>query len=186
MNSAEQAALNAALAQLGDGDRSAAPRVFNALYTVLLPIARKRLNAGSDHEDVVQRTLIQLFAAAHDYDPQKSALGWALTLLGYECRTELTRRKRRPVAHAPTSEVDEPDPQPDAEAVLLQQENAREVANLLRSLSESDRQQVLLYFDDGVPLRPDEAPLATATFRKRKQRFREKLAQLFRTLNGRP
>lgn len=97
MNDAARISLNQALARLSEGDRAAAPVVFAGLWTPCLQLARSALGNDADAHDAAQTALMKLFAEASRFDPQRSALGWALALVTWECRTVQQQRRRRRV-----------------------------------------------------------------------------------------
>lgn len=95
MNDAARTSLNHAVARLSEGDRSAAPVVFAALWPPCLQLARAAVGNDADAADAAQSALTKLFAEASRFDPHRSALGWALALVTWECRTVQQQRRRR-------------------------------------------------------------------------------------------
>jgi RNA polymerase sigma-70 factor (ECF subfamily) len=73
--------LDAAMARLAGGDRSA----FEALYTALRPrairLAEMRVGAANAH-DVAQTALLNVFARASEFSPGRPCLPWWRTALG--------------------------------------------------------------------------------------------------------
>lgn len=145
MNDAARTSLNHAVARLSEGDRSAAPAVFAALWSPCLQLARAALGNDADAHDAAQAALMKLFAEASRYDPQRSALGWALALVTWECRTVQQQRRRRRVddgadldtiATAPTSTIERLDKAADVARVAAAfiQLDAADQATLQRLL----------------------------------------------------
>ena len=94
MNSAARAELHRQMARLADGDRSAFPSVFRALWPVLRGFVLRQL-PSSDSEDVAQEALLKVFARAAEFDADRDALTWALGIAAFEVRTARKRATRR-------------------------------------------------------------------------------------------
>lgn len=90
-----EAALDALMARLARGDRSA----FDALYAALLPRA-ERLAAvrvgGSEAADVAQNALLRVFARASEFEPDRPCLPWFYAIVANEVRG--ANRQRAPCA----------------------------------------------------------------------------------------
>lgn len=95
MDSAARRRLSIDLARLGEGARAAATPVFTALWPPCLQLAKTALHNDADAHDAAQQALMKLFAQASSFDPSRSALGWALALTTWECRTIRQQRRRR-------------------------------------------------------------------------------------------
>ena len=87
-------ALDAAMARLADGERAAVDPVYRFLWPKLVRYCTALVGQRSEGEDLAQISLLKLFEQAHDYDPDKSAEAWALTIATWECRTHLRKRMR--------------------------------------------------------------------------------------------
>src|SRR6185436_13828916 len=90
-----QRGVQEAMAALAAGDRSAFDDVFRTLWPRCRSFARKLLDDDSAADDAAQSALLQLFNEAHRFDEKKSAVGWALTLTGFQVRTARKKRERR-------------------------------------------------------------------------------------------
>ncbi|HWB77478.1 MAG TPA: hypothetical protein VG755_21070, partial [Nannocystaceae bacterium] len=110
---------------------------------------------------------------AHEYEPGRDALAWALGIAAWECRTILrTRSRRRDDGALPERRDDAPDP----EAAMIERELLGAIEAAVGTLSTDDR--VALGFGEA------EAGVAAATLRKRRQRALVRLREVWSRLYG--
>ena len=174
--------LNRLMARLADGDRSAFPLVFRELWPRLRAFCASLLKHRDDAEDAAQRAMEKVLTRAADYDPERPALAWALSIAAWECRTLARWRQRRAeinVEHAAEGADRTPGGgfAADAEEELLRAELDRAALSALAELSETDRAVLVGAFWQ-------EAAAGGATARKRRQRALERLRLAFRRLYG--
>jgi DNA-directed RNA polymerase specialized sigma24 family protein len=170
MNDAARSMLNNALARLSEGDRTAAPAVFAALWLPCVQLARAALGNDADAADAAQAALMKLFAEASRFDPHRSALGWALALVTWECRTvQQQRRRRRVDAGADLDSIATADNNSSIERLDKAADVARVAAAFvhLDATDQSTLQRLL-----------DGAPAGEARERKRRQRAIDRLRAL--------
>lgn len=169
--------LDRTMARLADGDRSAFPLVFRELWPKMRAFCSSLLRSDGDAEDAAQRALEKVLMRAADYDPERSALSWALAIAAWECRTILRSRQRRAevgdaaFAQLPAAGAG------SAERAILQRELEEAALAALGQLSESDRAALVAAYWD-------EAPAGDPASRKRRQRAMERLRMAFRRLYG--
>jgi DNA-directed RNA polymerase specialized sigma24 family protein len=173
MDPVARRALHDAMLRLKDGDRDAARPVFDALWAPSLALARASLGADADAHDVAQQALMKLFAGAAAFDPERSALGWALALVTWEVRTLRTRRRRRREDAA--VEVDHLDharqtPPVDVAATLARADDVARVAEAFVRLDARDQETLRAFLDGEAAGAPRE--------RKRRQRAIDRLRAL--------
>jgi RNA polymerase sigma-70 factor, ECF subfamily len=171
--------LDAWMARLAEGDRRALDPLYRGLWPRCRDLAVRILRDPVLGEDAAQQALIRLVEAAHRYDPGRSVVPWALTLVAWECRTVRRRQgRRRETDLAALHPLVDPARSPEDGAIhaaLL--DMARQA---VATLSETDRETLALAFSD-VP--PDERPVPGATFRKRRQRALTRLRAAWRSLH---
>jgi RNA polymerase sigma-70 factor, ECF subfamily len=178
----DSADLNRLMARLADGDRSAFPPVFRELWPRLRALCGSLLRHREDAEDAAQRAMEKVLTRAADYDPERPALAWALSIAAWECRTLARWRQRRAeISSEHAAEGAERAPgagsAADAEEELLRKELERAALSALTELSETDRAALVAAFWQ-------EAAAGGATARKRRQRALERLRLAFRRLYG--
>jgi len=174
MDPAARRDLHDAMLRLRDGDRDAARPVFHALWGPTLAVARAGLGDDADASDAAQQALMKLFAGAASFDPDRSALGWALALVTWEVRTLRTRRRRRGEDAAvdidAVDSVDHVRANVDAATTLTRAEDVARVADAFVRLDARDQETLRAFLDGEAAGAPRE--------RKRRQRAIDRLKAL--------
>jgi len=171
----DQPDLNALMARLGDGDRSAFGAVFRLLWPPTLRLCLSMLKNDADANDAAQQGMEKVFSRASDYDPSRPALPWALAISAWECRTILRRRSRR--RETPEEFADEP-MTGAAEDELLRRNLTRAAVEAMGQLSDADKETLIATFWD------ETAGASGATFRKRRERALQRLRDAFKRMYG--
>ena len=172
--------LDALMARLADGDRSAFTQVFALLWPATERLCQSLLHNPADAADAAQEAMQKILERApSDYDRERPALPWALALAGWECRTLLRKRQRRREAPEATS----PEPASEhPEQQFVQRDLSRAALEALGELSDLDRDALFeAYWDHAAGDAASELP---ATLRKRRQRALARLRDAFRRLYG--
>jgi RNA polymerase sigma-70 factor (ECF subfamily) len=158
------------------GERAAVEPAFRALRPIVQRYCLRLLQDDADAEDATQTSLIKMFEQAPEYNREHSAVGWALSIAFFECRTERKKRSRK---REVSSEVELSSRQPTAEAELSLGQWRGVAEALLAELSPEDR---ALLEGREEEVGRELAALAPATRRKRKQRLVERLKDAFRDI----
>lgn len=168
MDAALRTELSRWMARLADGDREPLTDALARLLPELQRFTRKVLHGHADADDAAQRALVSIFGRAHEYEPGRDALAWALGIAAWECRTILRRRsRRRDDAPMPERVDDAADP----EATMIDREMIAAIEAAVGVLSADDRAALGLgELDCSVP---------GATIRKRRQRALVRLRQVW-------
>ena len=167
MTRAERLRLNASLARLADGDRSAFRAVFEVAQPAVLALTRRLMKGDPEHEDVAQQALLKVFERASRYDPDRAALPWILGIAAWECRTHRQRVLRRREHVVPESLLSTG---PDPEEWVVANDLRDALHELIGELKPADVEALAVAM--GRQPRPE---LAAATFRKRLQRAMTRL-----------
>lgn len=168
MDHAARRLLHDAMLRLKDGDRDAARPVFDALWSPCLAVARASLGDDADAHDAAQLALTKLFAGVASFDPERSAVGWALALVTWEVRTLRTRRRRRREDAAVDS--DHVHVGAASDVALVHAEDVARVAEAFVRLDARDQQTLRAFLDGEAAGAPRE--------RKRRQRAIDRLRAL--------
>jgi len=179
MDRTSTADLDALMAQLAEGDRSALGPLYEGLWPRCLALAERILRDPITAEDAAQQALLKLVSQAHRYDADRSVVPWALTLVAWECRTLRRRQGRRKEVdlHAgPERVATSASPEDAAVRAALVESAHRAMA----TLSPLDRETLELAFSD---VAPSQRPVSNATFRKRRQRALSRLRAAWRSLH---
>jgi RNA polymerase sigma-70 factor (ECF subfamily) len=167
--------LDASMARLARGDRSAFTSVFQALWPRTLRLCTGILKHDADAADAAQQALAKILERASAYDPKRPALPWALGIASWECRSTLKRRLRRREVAADESALGA-NSEPEGDAVDRQLVEAAVTA--LGTLSEADKETLLATFWE------EAASVGGPTLRKRRERALGRLRAAFRRLYG--
>jgi DNA-directed RNA polymerase specialized sigma24 family protein len=169
MDQAARRHLHDAMLRLKDGDRDAARPVFDALWGPTLALARASLGDDADAHDAAQQAMMKVFAGVASFDPERSALGWALALVTWEVRTVRTRRRRRREdAAVDIDGVSGVGAGPDVD--LVHAEDVARVADAFVRLDARDQETLRAFLDGAAAGAPRE--------RKRRQRAIDRLRAL--------
>ena len=165
--------LQALMTRLAGGDRSALHPAFGALWPLLRGVAARHL-PPADAEDAAQEAILKIFRRVGTFDPERSALAWAIGIAGWEVRSARRRRQRQ--REAPIADAGpRPDAAPDPEAALLLRDLEATLEAAIGALDPRDAETLRLY------ARGERAPIAAATFRKRVSRALARLRTAWRT-----
>jgi RNA polymerase sigma-70 factor (ECF subfamily) len=172
MNASQRRAVHGAMVRLAEGDRGAFDAVFSGLWPELLAFVRNAMSGHPDAEDLAQQTLLKIFFRISELDASRDGVAWAFGIAIYEVRTlRRTWKRRREVgadAAGPAA-----DRRPSPEAMLIETDLRRALAESLGELTDADRTVLL----------PEDAPAADvspAAWRKRRQRALTRLRAVWR------
>lgn len=164
------------MARLAQGDRSVFHAVYAGLWPAMLELCRHMLPPG-EVEDAAQQAMLRLFEQASTFDPERDAVGWALTIAAWECRS--MRRKQQRARTAPFVEEQHPTDEGTPEGLSLERELLEAATTVLGQLSPSDRQTLLATFAE-----QGHGEVPAATFRKRRERALARLRAAWMQLYG--
>lgn len=177
MRDPEEEDLDAMMARLAEGDRSAFDGLFAALYPRAERVASRRLGP-SLAADAAQAALLRVFARAAEFVPGRPVLPWFYAIVANEVRAH-ERREGLGRPHVLPADLG-PDRDDGPEQVLLERELHRALAQAIARLDgpSADAIRVLL----GEEPQPAIDP---ATFRKRVSRAYARLRLLLGGSYGR-
>jgi len=167
--------LDALMARLADGDRSAFTPVFRRLWPPTLRMCMSMLKNDADAKDAAQASMEKILSRASSYDPNRPAMPWALAIAAWECRT--LRQKRRRRRETPDELVKEPATSGE-EDEIAKRDLAEAALQAMGQLSDSDKETLLATFWE------ESASASGATFRKRRERAIQRLRDAFRRIYG--
>lgn len=177
MEETDRRALNAAMQDLADGDRSAFPAVFEALRPILIGFARRLLRDPDDAEDAAQSALVKVFENASRFDPEGDAVAWAVAIAANECRA--MRRRRARGQPLDTGAMEAPSRAGSPEQELIARDLLSAAIETIGDLHPNDAETLRAAWSG------EERPTAmSAVFRKRLQRAKERLRSAWRSRHG--
>lgn len=175
MDSAQPSELDALVARLADGDRSAFTPAFKLLWSPALRLCMKMLKNEADASDAAQQAMEKILSRASDYDPKRPAMPWALGIAAWECRTIVRKRARRGEVSDDAAIEGKVD---GAEEAVMQARLTEAALEAMGQLSDADRETLVATFWD------EAASVSGATLRKRRERSLDRLRRAFRRLYG--
>ena len=175
MTTSADSQLDALVARLADGDRSVFATVFGQLWPPALHLCKNLLKNEADAADAAQEAMQKIFTRAHQYDPTRPALPWALAIAAWECRTSQRRRsRRREVSEEGRPEVGTR----QEEEEFARRELVHAAVEAMGELSEADREVLIATFWE------ESASVHGATLRKRRERALTRLKMTLKRLYG--
>jgi RNA polymerase sigma-70 factor, ECF subfamily len=167
--------LNALMARLADGDRSAFTPVFRLLWAPTLRMCMSMLKNDADAKDAAQQSMEKILSRASSYDAHRPAMPWALAIAAWECRT--IRQKRRRRRETAEDSVKEP-ATVFSEDEMAERDLAKAALDALGHLSEADQETLFSTFWE------ESGAVGGASFRKRRERAIHRLRDAFKRIYG--
>lgn len=128
------------------GDTQAFTDLVNAYQVAVYNLCYRMLGDPYEAEDAAQETFIRAYKAMKTFDRKRSFSTWLLSIAAHYCIDQL-RRKRLNITHFEDNPfLDIPDPGPNPEASLSENEQQNRVRSLLNVLSETDRAAMIMFY----------------------------------------
>lgn len=172
MNASGERELDALMASLADGDRSAFDPLFVALHPRAVALARMRLDP-SDADDAAQQTLVNVFARASEFAAGRAVLPWFYAIAANEVHAVARRRARARSREGEDALADAVAATADPEAELVREELRASVRAAIAALDDASAQAIRALLGEGPP-----AHVAPAALRKRISRAYARLRVL--------
>ena len=119
-------AANAAMDRLASGEDAAFSEVYDALAPRLHAFLVRQTRDADVAEDLLQQTLLQMFAARRHFTPGAEVLPWAFAICRRLVIDRARRRSRDPIVRdAPVTKEDDRDSEPPSERGCPEQDLAR-------------------------------------------------------------
>ena len=142
--------LEAAMARLSGGDRSALEDIYRATSAKLFGICLRILKDEKEAEDALQDVYIKLWRRADRYDPQKaSPISWLATFARNRAIDRLRVGKVRAGSVAEDEAAPVADKAPLADAMMIDAERDARVHTCLEKLDERPREAIRTAFFEG-------------------------------------
>jgi RNA polymerase sigma-70 factor (ECF subfamily) len=132
------------------GDTSGAAELFERYAPALLRFTDRLLQDRSTAEEVTQEVFVKVISRAHQYDGRAEVSSWLFAIAANACRDR--RRRDRRATIVPLEGLPEPVHKADGiETVLSDRERRDAVRRALSSLSEEQREALVLARYHGLP-----------------------------------
>ncbi|MEM6732420.1 MAG: RNA polymerase sigma factor [Myxococcota bacterium] len=132
-----------------EGDQAAFGELFSRYAERLMHAAMRIVDDEASARDVVQQAFLQMHRARNDFDGKRRFRPWIYTIALNLARDERRRRGRRredELNREPESRASDGDP----DAYVATTERRRRMAKALETLSEEQRQVVVLHWYEGL------------------------------------
>lgn len=174
-----EAELDALMARLADGDRTAFDPLFQSLHPRALRFARTRL-AAACATDAAQSTMLKLFTHASEFQAGRPVLPWFYAIASNEVRALVRGRAVSEARSADASHAAVLSAGDDPERELVDRELGAALERAIESLDERSAEAIR-----AVLGRADRPVADAATFRKRVSRAYAQLRLLLGESHGR-
>ena len=132
------------------GDPAGTTALFEKYSEPLLRFSARMLNNRPEAEEVTQDVFLKMITRVEQYDGRAPVASWLFAIAANACRDRLRRGKRASVV--PLDAVAEaPDKQESAEDRLADRQRKQAVRKALSSLSEEQREALILARYHGMP-----------------------------------
>ena len=132
------------------GDTGGAGELFERYAPALVKFADRMLSDRQAAEEVTQEVFLKVISRAHQYDGRAEVSSWLFAIAANACRDRRRRTRRAPVV--PLEAIPEPAHRGEGiEAILGQRERREAVRRALTSLSEEQREALVLARYHGLP-----------------------------------
>jgi RNA polymerase sigma-70 factor (ECF subfamily) len=132
------------------GDTGGAGELFERYAPALLRFADRLLSDRGAAEEVTQEVFVKVISRAHQYDGRAEVSSWLFAIAANACRDR--RRRDRRATVVPLEAVAEPVQKGEGiESMLSQRERREAVRRALSSLSEEQREALVLARYHGLP-----------------------------------
>lgn len=177
-----EAELDALMARLADGDRTAFDPLFAALHPRAVRVARLRVDMQRA-QDIAQTALLKVFSRASEFEAGRPVLPWFYAIVANEVRA-VTRgamvRAQVPLDADDGSPREIADSREDPEARATERELELAVERAIESLDAASADAIY-----AVLGRTDRPLVESATFRKRVSRAYARLRVALGVFDGR-
>jgi RNA polymerase sigma-70 factor (ECF subfamily) len=139
------------LSRLAGGDADAAATLYDRHARLVYALARRILRVDADAEDVVQEVFAQVWRTADRYQSGRaSVIGWLLMLTRTRAIDRVRARQARPDLNPGSLPDALPSPDTPASDLLVASEQASQVRDALRSLTDPQRTALELAYYEGL------------------------------------
>jgi len=138
------------LERIRRGDTEGAGELFERYAPALLRFTDRLLSDRASAEEVTQEVFVKVITRAHQYDGRAEVSSWLFAIAANACRDRRRRDRRAPIV--PLEAISEPPQKGEGiEARLLTRERREAVREALDSLSDEQREALVLARYHGLP-----------------------------------
>ncbi|HEV8269040.1 MAG TPA: RNA polymerase sigma factor [Thermoanaerobaculia bacterium] len=153
------------------GEPDGAEALFGKYSAALLRFADRMLGSRADAEEIIQDVFVKMITRVEQYDGQAPVSSWLFAIAANACRDRLRKTRRAPAVPLDAAPEMSDGAEP-VDGVLVAHERRTAVRRALASLSEEQREALVLARYHGLPyaeiartLRISEGAVKTRIFR---------------------
>ncbi len=128
------------------GDAEAFVQLIEIYQRSVYNLCYRMLGNAEDAEDASQETFFRAFRSLRKYDQQRSFATWLLAIAAHYCIDQIRKRKMTVFSLEDLPIVEFADHEPLPEVTISRREDQQRVQQLLKTLAETDRAAVILYY----------------------------------------
>lgn len=169
-----------------EGDDYAFTHLIEIYQKPVYNLCYRMLGNAGDAEDAAQEAFLRAYKSLDRYDPRRSFATWLLSIASHYCIDQL--RKRRFTSFSMDDEdhawLEPPDPGPNPETTLSDQEKQKQIQKLLEDLGPKDRSAVIMryWYDYSYEEIAEALSLSVSAVKSRLHRARRELAESYQGL----
>ncbi len=128
------------------GDSEAFVQLIEVYQRSVFNLCYRMLGNTEDAEDASQETFLRAFHALGKYDQKRSFATWLLSIAAHYCIDQIRKRKMTVFSLEDLPYVEFTDHDPLPESTVSLREDQQRVQQLLKTLTETDRAAIILYY----------------------------------------
>ncbi len=128
------------------GDSEAFVQLIEVYQRSVFNLCYRMLGNTEDAEDASQETFLRAFHALGKYDQKHSFATWLLSIAAHYCIDQIRKRKMTVFSLEDLPYVEFTDHDPLPESTVSLREDQQRVQQLLKTLTETDRAAIILYY----------------------------------------
>ncbi len=128
------------------GDSEAFVQLIEVYQRSVFNLCYRMLGNTEDAEDASQETFLRAFHALGKYDQKRSFATWLLSIAAHYCIDQIRKRKMTVFSLEDLPYVEFTDHDPLPEGTVSLREDQQRVQQLLKTLTETDRAAIILYY----------------------------------------
>ncbi len=134
------------IAQAQNGDSEAFSRLIEMYQRPVYNLCYRMLNNPGDAEDSAQETFLRAYKAIKKYDRSRPFPTWLLSIAAHYCIDQMRKRRMTIISVDDLPYLELSDNAPGPEALASRSEQEGRVRKLLKTVNETDRAAVIMYY----------------------------------------
>ncbi|RCK73762.1 MAG: RNA polymerase sigma factor SigW [Anaerolineae bacterium] len=128
------------------GDTEAFVQLIEIYQRSVYNLCYRMLGNAEDAEDAAQETFLRAFHSLRKFDQQRSFVTWLLSIAAHYCIDQIRKRKMTLFSLEDNPDLEFASHDPHPETTISLREDQQRLQQLLKTLSETDRAAIVLYY----------------------------------------